>query len=110
MTFIISANYRDCSSPYRWLVRKASQDSKEAVACKSVKATKVQFQDSNAYEQGFGCRIVAWAESVEIQDAEKQVVRLRFTGSSFIEDTSKTSVPACSILDLRPDGSMFATI
>jgi hypothetical protein len=77
--WIISANYRDRSSQYRWLVRRMDQSPQEAVAYETVHAKGIIFCPSTAYETGFGCSVVAYAHEVTTSGPEK-TVKLRFAG------------------------------
>ncbi len=120
MPKIISRNYRDRSSEYKWLVRDAEQTPEEAVACKRVVATDIQFQLSTAYEDGFGCSIVARAEDAELFDIEPPappkptppagMVPLIFTGIEFVAAGEADAVKRLAALQLEADGSMFAAL
>ena len=109
MSYIVSANYRDRQSPFKWLVRDAKDYPKKAVAYKSVRATGVTFGPSDKYESGFGCSTVATAETVETSGPEKKETRLTFEGRNFYTEGGK-EVKAVDVLDLREDGKMFATL
>ncbi|HEY2252488.1 MAG TPA: hypothetical protein VGH74_15550 [Planctomycetaceae bacterium] len=107
--WIVSSNYRDRSSPYRWLVRRASESPTAARAFKSVKATDVVFQRSSSYEQGFGCEIIATAEHVDCEGPEEAaaVVSLRFELDRFLDSQGRI-VEAAAELHLHEDGEMTA--
>ena len=105
---VISANYRDRTSPYKWLVRDQDQDPKQAVAFKTVKAKGVTFEGSNSYESGFGCQMVAVAESVEVGGAENAPVRIKFNGSGFVYEGDY--LEKVKELELSEDGSMVAVL
>lgn len=118
MAKIISANYRDRSRKYKWLVRDENQEPEQAIACLGVKAQGVTFTTSRK-EQGFGCSYVAKAEAAELIGIEGQVsdsdtiqknaVRLNFsTISGFSHDGKQ--VKKVSSLDLTDQGEMLATI
>ena len=64
MKFVVSANYRDRNSAYKWLVRRAEDPIESAVAVESLELRGVQFRESNKAEQGFGCSTVAFCEEV----------------------------------------------
>lgn len=68
--FIVSANYRDRDSEYRWLVRREDEPIENAVACKLVSATGIEFTRSGD-ESGFGCALIAVCENVSITAPEK---------------------------------------
>lgn len=108
---IVSANYRDRSSPLRWLVRNNSESAKKAVAVKSVIATGVTFGNSSAYESGFGCAVVAMCKSAVAADlpTEHMGRPLKFRGYYFVDENGK-EVPACETLFLDEDGSMYAIV
>jgi len=64
---IVSGNYRDRNSPYRWIVRKASDSLDKGVAVRRVICqNKVVFRDSDG-ESGFGCNIVAVTTGVIVE-------------------------------------------
>ena len=64
MKYIISANYRNRSSDFPWLVREETQAPEAAKAYKTVTAQEVTFERSSKREQGYGCSMVAVAASV----------------------------------------------
>lgn len=111
MAYVISANYRDRSSKYRWLIRELGQDPSAALACKSVKAKGVRFADSDKIEEGFGCKIVAIAEEAEGYDFEPLEpvgMPLRFDGAYF-RDPEDKKVESCENLDLSESGAILAS-
>jgi len=110
MAKIISRNYRDRSSEFKWLVRDESEEPSQARAFKSVQAKGVRFQASGKFEQGFGCNMVAIADEVNAHDPEPIKERIHFTGARFSRDITGATVERASALDLHPDGSMFAVI
>ena len=112
--FIVSANYRDRKSSKHWLVRDEKDQPKTATAFNSVVATNINFTTSDAYESGFGCAIVAKAETAVGSDAvgdakSENEVSLRFCGHWF-ETTSGDKVKSCAQLRLNSDGSMYAVL
>lgn len=109
MAFIVSANYRDRKSPFRWLIRGENEPVLAARAFKSVRATGVVFGPSNEAEQGFGCTVVAICQTAEGKYPEQQQVRLRFDFVSFV-DPNDDVVEKCDVLELGKDGSMVATV
>lgn len=90
MAKIISANYRDRGSKYKWLIRESQQDPTEALECREVRASQVRFLRSSGIEEGFGCAIVAEAfgdiQEIGIEPAKESfeipetAVELRFNG------------------------------
>ena len=117
MSYIISANYRNRDSEYRWLVRKADEAPEKAIAFKRVTAEGVRTQASSAYEDGFGCRIVAVAEGKcvleEREPSETPEVQLRFNGFSgfYVVGEARHDIKKnMTSLRLEPDGSIFAVV
>lgn len=113
MSYVVSANYRDRSSVFRWLVRKADEPIEKAIACKRVKASGVQFRPSNKSEQGFGCARVAFAESVEIIDQEKKTIEVIFDGLfDFIGKVTGTRLTdrTFKALELTENGQIFGEL
>lgn len=86
--FIVSANYRDRSSPYRWLIREDHEPPEAARACRTVTLENARFGKSDQYEEGFGCRVVARAEKALGRDFEITVNRLHFDGTQDFLDES----------------------
>ncbi len=68
--FVVSANYRNRKSEYKWLVRRYDESIDKAIPCKRVKCSNVKFEPSNKDEEGFGCHLVAVCESVSIEYAQ----------------------------------------
>lgn len=113
---IVSANYRDRDSAYRWLVRDEHEPAEKAVAFKAVRASGVRFSLAMKYEVGFGCQVVARCVTAEGSDPrrlkpqahpELKGRRLTFDFDSFYDDDGRR-VTGCSYLDLDTDGSMLA--
>lgn len=112
MTKIISANYRDRSSAYRWLVRDETDDPESAVACKSVSVDgPVQFIRSGQHERGFGCaRVAETTGTVIMRDIDPgSAVRLRFDGYNFRTPEEKI-LDSLQRLELHSDGSLFGVV
>lgn len=63
--FIVSANYRDRSSPLRWLLRSGGSEPVEASPFTALVANGVEFCPSSDYEEGFGCSIVAYCDGAQ---------------------------------------------
>ncbi|WP_157605487.1 hypothetical protein [Schlesneria paludicola] len=111
--FVVSANYRDRSSPYRWLIRKSDEPAENAKAYKRVELEEVTFERSNQNEEGYGCRTVAFADKAigfEPEEvAENRAVNLRFDGEEF-RDESNLVVKSCTTLKLGKFGDMVAVV
>ncbi len=121
--YIISANYRDRNSEYKWLVRREEQDLEEAIELKTVTATGVVFQSSNQRESGYGCGRVARATNVDYwyegnggdyeEDRSPEItdehVNLHFDGYSFKTEAGQFR-NVLEELVLLPDGKMKALI
>ncbi len=108
---IVSANYHDRKSATPWLVRDESEHPDKARAFKSVVATGISFRPSSVFEQGFGCSMVAYCETVTGSNEQpsmprSDLTRLRFGGFSFQNEAGE-EVERCAKLYLQPDGSMF---
>lgn len=93
--FVISANYRDRSSPNKWLVRRSNEHPDLAVERSTVHAKGVIFCPSTDYETGFGCTVVAYADEVMDEgSAPENAVKLRFTGpggnNDFVDGDGKS--------------------
>lgn len=119
MKHIISANYLDRNSPYRWLVRREDQTPKQAVACKAVKAVNVQFvyTDYNSPESALGCvRVAVTSETPVIEGVQPPpapTVRLSFSGGSFIVNDGEKrgqEITSAKELNLAADGGMHAVL
>jgi len=109
-TFVISANYRDRDSDYRWLVRRSAQRPEDAKAFKTVRAKGVIFCPSTDYERGFGCTIVIYAHEVETEGEEPTKIKLRFRGpgyNDFVDETGKVHEQVAELF-LGADGTMEA--
>jgi hypothetical protein len=111
---IVSGNYNNNNrkSAEKWLLRDAKLPPIAAEPCAAVIATGVVFCSSTQYEEGFGCRIVAFcetavsSESLEVQDMTGGK-RLHFRFDGFY-DEDENMVESCGRLILNTDGSMFA--
>lgn len=114
--FVVSANYRDRESAYKWLVRQEDEPMAAAKAYKSLMATGVEFIDSNQAEKGFGCRVVARCETVTVdvgdlnQPMNSRRFPLRFAGNSFFKKGTREEVKSLDALELREDGSMVGRL
>ncbi len=107
---IVSANYLDRKSKKRWLVRDEKDDPQDAEAHQEVVLTGVRFGRAPIYEQGFGCSIVAFAETATPTKGKpnRDEVRLTFDWNRFVDGNGNT-VATCDSLRLTSDGKMYAT-
>ncbi len=113
MNKIISANYRDRRSSVKWLVRDESQDPTKAEQCKAIIAKNVKFESSNSYENGFGCSMIANAQSAETSEdgliiPENSII-LTFDGMNFV-DADEKAIRQVKELYLFEDGRMLAVV
>jgi len=116
--YIVSANYRDRTSKFRWLVRKDSDPVEAAIPCVRVIATGVVFRPSNRIEEGFGCKIVAHCDSVntspEIPDFNRLQAQWAYTATPLSFDGDHFTVPhtvtKVEAVELCRDGSMFVSV
>ncbi len=110
---IITANYRNRNSAYKWLIHDEGQSPEEARACKRVTAKNVKFQRSDDYEAGFVCNVVAVADEAEGHDFEvthnEQGSALRFNGAYF-EDHKGNAIHALEDLTLNDDGTIYGHV
>lgn len=125
MSFVISANYLDRQSPFRWLVRRADEPLESARACRQVKCGSVRFKKSGTApegkgEAGFGCAVIAVAEHAEGLDFQDEVKeqpeqpkdnrkKLEFSYDSFYDQDSN-KVTEAKTLELGPHGEILATL
>jgi hypothetical protein len=112
MAKIISANYRNRKSEYKWLVRDEMDPVHDAIAYKSVTANGVAFRQADQ-EIGFGCSMVAIAREATGTDAERAPIKLKTIGlkfvvASFVSDGQ--TITEVNTLTLGADGSMIATV
>lgn len=117
--FVVSANYRDRQSPYKWLVRRVDEPIDKAVACEFVRCSGVTFGDSNKEEKGFGCNRVAFCENVSINypevetDLPKDPIRIPYNleSNNYVFDGYNIcrTVPVNSVemLRLSDNGKMW---
>lgn len=109
--YIISRNYRDRASPYKWLIRRSGEEPGAARACKRVEARGVRFRESDYEELGFGCAIVAEAEDAVAHDFEPLETAvgmpLHFDGDQMQTATGRP-VTVCDELTLTDAGIILA--
>lgn len=105
--YVVSANYLDRDSELKWLVRREDEPVEKAVPHKSVLCRGVKFQMSSAGERGFGCRVVAIANDVELDvESLPGVERLQFAAFDF-RDANGVIVESVEELSLMPDGAVL---
>lgn len=119
MKFVISANYKDRQSDYKWLVRPADLPPEDAVPAKWLNASGCAVAASSVYEAGFGCGVVVHAEEVYTEEPllgkspvphPATMTRLKFDGTSRFyrsDDTDFRPVSKMDLLCLRADGSIW---
>ena len=112
MKKIVSRNYRDYGSDYKWLVRNEGSPAESARACKRVVAKGVKFQKTGGegleVEIGFGCRVVAMCDEAIAEDMEPIFEKLTFEYDRF--ELSGKIVTEVSEMHLEPDGSVLALV
>lgn len=108
MSYVISGNYRDRNSKYRWLIRNSDEPIGKARACKRLIAQKVRFSGSQE-EIGFGCSVVAIAEEAHAEEFEPRHANLSFNGADFIDEDGQ-KISEVETLELHEDGKISATI
>jgi len=106
MSAIVSANYRDRNQK-NWLVRNADDPLDKFQLCDRVVVKNFKFCESFSGEIGFGCNVVAVGEIDESEIDSSKLVRLRFTGLSFVEAESGKDVLAGSALVLDATGMYY---
>lgn len=116
---IITANYRDRYSPYKWLIREADKPIETARACKRIEAEGVEFQPSDVEEARQGCTAIACVKAGQVQgfdfedelkpiNVDSSYVNLQFDGGSF--RCNGRRVNNCQRLVLQDTGSMMAVL
>jgi hypothetical protein len=105
--YVVSANYLDRESELKWLVRREDEPVSQATAHRSVLCRGVKFQLSSEGEKGFGCRVVAIVDEVEL-DAESlpEGGPLEFDFNLF-RNAIGCVVKAVNELALTPDGAVL---
>lgn len=113
---IITANYLDRNSEYKWLVRKEHEPIEKAVACKRVVADNVLFEVSSIVEKGFGRRTMIKALNVEMFDVRpkpKKLIKLWSVGKYFYSDSEMepgSHLRSVERLELQPDGEILVIV
>lgn len=108
--YIVSANYRDRSSKYKYLVRESGQRPEAAIAVLAIVCIGVRFCPSSDFESGFGCNTIAECQDVEYKasDVEPQVdeFEVKFAGRDFTNRDTGDVVDTLDELVLSPSGKM----
>ena len=117
---VVSANYKNRKSPYKWLMRDQDQGISQAQEFKAIKATNVIFKPSNKSEEGFGCTAVAFCATAEGFDIapefnkeefkELQFKEIGVFSWGFFEKGTQTKIEKIELLYLTENGSMYAQV
>ncbi len=112
---IVSANYRKSDSPFPWLLRDVNQSPKEAKPFKVIKATNVEFRDSEEDEKGFGCTIVACCEKADGYNIPETLdtnsfIELKFDGRRSFHDPNGTQVTQLKTMYLDKNRKIWGEI
>lgn len=120
--FVLSANYKNRASDIKWLARPEDQHPSTEGALIPTKAMigeNVLFTTSSQYESGFGCGLVAKAESYSAFpkiDVPVGAEKLFFNGSWFVRDADRFKggsysdrVRGADRVYFAADGGVYAT-
>lgn len=116
--YAIAKNYFNRKNSLNWLVRGIDQASALAAAVGAVLALDVKFVESNKYESGFGCSVIAEAKDAhwvsgdfDVRNFRRLVLdgaeRLSFDGYHF-RDPDQKAVAGADALFLLAGGTMYA--
>lgn len=116
--YAIAKNYFNRKNSLKWLVRGIDQASALSAAVGAVLALDVKFVESNKYESGFACSVIAEARDArwvsddwDVKNFRLLVLdgaeRLSFDGYHF-RDPDQKAVAGADALFLLPDGTMYA--
>lgn len=122
--YVISANYRDRSNKeFPWLIRVATDSVEAALPVRRVFAKDIYFSDSNEAEQGFGCRVVAFAKKAYFTTGKSSTLnvpnedtsdatmrRMSFGGNYFVDKENRQTVSRVDFMLLEQDRSMHYAI
>lgn len=114
MAFIVSRNYLDRASEYKWLIRREDQPISQARACRRVVCEKIEFKMSSEDETGFGCNVVARCENaIGIGfEGDSDVKGLVFDYDRFLyfdeEEDGWTCADYVGCLELTPENNVLA--
>lgn len=111
-TVVVSPNYHDRSRK-TWLIRLHEEDASQAIEVSQATIHDFRFTNSNAYEAGFGCNIVAKGTFSDAQlERGGQAVDLKFDGGHrFYENgiqRASRQVDAGKVLGFQTDGGIVA--
>lgn len=114
--FIVTPNYRNRSSEYRWLVRRRGDAPDTARAFREVQMVGVQFiltafEGDLQVEDGFGCSIVALCANAIGYGPEPQGIVLELRGHHFIAHAGKVNegvVHGAREVNLTSSGKILA--
>lgn len=112
---IVTANYKDRSSAFRWLIRGENESLEKTIEFKFVEAVGIKFDRSSEGETGFGCTMVAKCMTAtghnEPQQFDKAgLVRLHFGWNSFSIGDTQTKVWELDSLYLDEEGHMWGKL
>ncbi len=113
---VITRNYRDPKSPFRWLVRSEDEAASQASAYKAVIAHDIEFGPAPKIERALGCTTVAFCTSAEpaLPSApHKGYEQIGWDGHSFYNVTTASDMVADKVraihtLYLNEDGEKWA--
>lgn len=108
MSYVVTPNYRNRDSEYKWLIREEGQPLESARACRRVEAHNAKFADSKE-ESGFGCSVVAIAEKAIGYGFEDEETRLTFNGRQFVTQGNRP-IYSAGELYLSDDGGITAKL
>jgi len=116
MSFVVSANYLERASDFRWLFRRDSEDADAAVAARYLCCEGVTFGDAPEREVGFGCEVVAFCRDVLTSRPARfdvsafqglGAVQLRFRTDKFLTIEGDREVVALDFLELHRSGKLY---
>lgn len=112
---VVSANYKDRKSPFKWLVRNEADSIANTQDFKLVIARNVQFMKSGQQERGFGCTMIALCATIEGYNEfypefdTSTFTKLEFDGRNFYFTKNRTlnAITKVAALYLDQFGSMW---
>ena len=112
MSYVISRNFLSHEAKGAWQIRQADESVQAYKPHKTIIATNVSFESSNAAERGFGCSVVAVTEDkpkhkapAKLPDEAKEIY---FNGSAFCWKNFSGEVKKVKQLFCLPDKTLFA--
>lgn len=112
--FVVSANYFERNSVFRWLIRRADEHPTEAIGCRRVDLRDVAFCPSSAYEDGFGCKVIAEASDAKpmrhaiAEESRESWRALEFSANRFVLIGTSIGIDGAERLRLLSDGTILA--